>query len=141
MNLSSAATILMFGVLTSVAAQSAAGWGEPSVRAFDQRIDNGCVTVASATAARRGWIAVHFADVIGEYEDNTVAGFVPVEAGVHADIKVPLTRAVQPGRLLFVTLHDDKGVAGHFEFSASNGLADEPVLVDGVPVFATMTAQ
>lgn len=96
------------------------------IRARNQFVNEGTVTIANVTAQVDGFIVIH-ADMDGGFA--AVIGSAPVTAGQNSDVVVEID-AASATNVLWPMLHVDTGVAGEYEFGAVEG-ADGPVVVNG----------
>jgi len=108
----------------------------PSIRANNQPITNGTITVASVVAAQDGWIAVHKTGPDGKLLLTPLAGLAPVKAGTSSNVVVKLDESFAEGATLYPMLHIDAGTIGTYEFP---GGPDTPVQVDGNVVVVPFT--
>jgi hypothetical protein len=102
------------------------GFAVELVRATDQLVADGTVTVANVVTAQDGFIVIH-SD--GGGRPGPVLGYAPVTAGSNSDIVVTLEGDVTP--VVFPMLHVDSGEVGVYEFGTVEG-ADGPVRVNDV---------
>ncbi|GAB4572941.1 MAG: hypothetical protein Kow0077_13780 [Anaerolineae bacterium] len=95
------------------------------VRAYDQLVEMGHITITSVTAQQDGWLVVHAGDASAP---GPVLGQTFVPAGTSVDVQVDLEGEITP--VLWPMLHVDTGTAGEYEF-AGPGTEDGPVAVNG----------
>ncbi len=119
---------------------NAAGHAAPMVVAADQSVSEGTVTAEKIVAPENGWLVVHRTDA--DRKPGLVIGHAPIRAGENTDIAAILTEEVQPGDMLMLMVHAEKGgfQKGIFEYTLG-APEDGPVRVDGNLVMAIVTAQ
>jgi hypothetical protein len=86
---------------------------------------NGPVTIDRALLDGDRWLVLR-----GTGQANKVFGYTPntLSAGAHSDVTIPLVESVQDGWGLKVTIHEDTGEKGTFEFDPSKSDSpDQPV--------------
>jgi hypothetical protein len=97
-----------------------------------QPVVDGALTIAEVAAPDGGFLVVWLPKDNKPFRGRVIAA-VPVEAGVHADLKVPLDEEVGPDQTLGIVLHQDTGEAGKFEFELGKEV-DLPVMNGRRPV-------
>jgi len=110
------------------------------VLAKDQAISNRTLLVDYLLSPQPVWIRVNLLE--GGLPGKQL-GVIPRPMGEQQSIIVPLSQSVQPGDVLVVTAHADRGLPGTFEFDASDPLsgADQPFVAAGVLVSQRLTVQ
>ena len=118
----------------------ATGSSALSVKASDQRVAAGTVTVTEVMAGANGWLVVHRTD--GMKKPGPVVGHAPLKQGVKTEVTAILTEPVNKGEMLMLMLHaEDAGMKpGIFEYTLG-AKEDGPIKVDGKLVMRVITAQ
>lgn len=132
-----AATVLA----TTAGFASAGGHGvAQSVKASDQSVADGIVTVEAVSAAQNGWLVVHRTD--DQMKPGPVVAYAPLRAGETMDVAAILTEDVAPGDKLMLMIHaEDGGIkTGVFEYTLG-AKEDGPIRVDGNLVMTVVSAQ
>lgn len=96
--------------------------GEPSVLVFDQKIQNGQVTVDYANLPAKGYVAIYGSDEKGQRSGQPI-GSVAVAPGDHRNVKVTLSEMPKAGQRLWASLYTDADNTQQF----TPGKGDAPV--------------
>jgi hypothetical protein len=125
-----AATLLALALLSaqSGAAETMSG----AITADFQPVVDGKITIAEVNAPEDGFLVVWLPKDNKPFHGKAI-GIVPVAAGAHTDIAVPLDEDVGPDQTLGIVLHQDTGRAGEFEFELGKDV-DIPVMNGRRPV-------
>ncbi len=99
----------------------------PSITVLDQQVANNSVVIAQAVIDRPGWIELHAEAAQGGLDPATDLGHVPIDAGRHTNVMVPLSQPVSQGQTLYAMLHYDQPADGTFTFAPGN--SDDPPVV------------
>jgi hypothetical protein len=112
----------------------------PSVMAGDQDVSNGIVSASSVVATENGWLVVHRTDA--SMKPGPVVGYAPLRAGKTEDVAAILTETVNPGEMLMLMVHAEKGgmKTGIFEYSLGAS-EDGPIKPDGKLVMQMIHAK
>lgn len=87
----------------------------------DQRIQNDAVVIRYlGVGLDQGWIAIYRNGDNGGPNMSERLGLVAVTYGYIDDFVVALDRSATPGDTLWVIMHNDRGVAGAFEYGPSD---------------------
>ncbi len=105
---------------------------DAGITADFQPVVEGAITIAEVTAPQSGFVVVWLPKDNKPFHGRVIAA-VPVEAGVHADLKLPLDEDIGPDQTLGIVLHQDTGEAGKFEFELGKEI-DLPVMNGRRPV-------
>lgn len=127
-------------ILSSSMAFAAGHAVAPMVSAADQDVSNGIVSAETVMAGENGWMVVHRTDA--DMKPGPVVGYAPLRMGENTDVAAILMEEVQPGEMLMLMVHAEKGgmQTGGFEYTLG-ATEDGPIRVDGNLVMATITAQ
>lgn len=134
-------TVLAFALaLTSTAALAGAHGIAPMVVAADQSVSNGIVSASKVVAGENGWMVVHRTD--SARKPGPVVGHAPLRKGNNEDVAAILTEEIQPGEMLMLMVHAEKGgfQTGIFEYTLG-AAEDAPIKPDGKLVMKVITAQ
>ena len=125
-------TLLVLFVLAPVAWAAPSAQATDSVKAENQPIVDGTITVAEVNASQDGWIVAHL-DEGGQ--PGEVLGQTAVKKGTNQKVAIKLSRDVPVGGKLWPMLHIDAGQLGTYEFPGP----DAPVIVNNAVVMVQIT--
>lgn len=114
--------------------------GSLAVKAMDQSVAEGTVTISEVSAPANGWLVVHRTD--SSMKPGPVVGHAPLKKGANKEVSAILTEPVKTGDMLMLMLHGEDGGTrtGIFEYYLG-AKEDGPVRVDGKLVMTVITAQ
>lgn len=105
-----------------------------SLKAADQKISRGEVTIADVNLPKNGFLVIHPSDTKGNLIEKDI-GHIALKAGDHKNVKVKLTANHKAGEKLWAMLHEDTGTPGVYQFGApGKANADMPFKANGKAV-------
>ena len=105
------------------------------VRADDQPIRGGTVTIAEVFSDGPGWIGVHISNPDGSLSHTAAIGAGHLENGLNTNVVIRLTNLARATQTMYAMLHIDAGEIGTYEFP---GGPDRPVEAAPVDPFTVL---
>ena len=105
-----------------------------AVKAENQKISGGAVTIADVNLPKNGFLVIHPSDTQGNLIEKDL-GHIALKAGDHKNVRVKLTGNHKAGEKLWAMLHEDTGTPGVYQFGTKGKAnADMPFKADGKAV-------
>ena len=115
--------------------------GNEWVRVEDQKVVAANVVVAAVSLHTASWVIVHSKGPGSGCQEDGIIGQLPLNSGFYTNVSIPLNRPVNIGDHLFVTVHQDDGTKGQFEFNSQSPNHDAPVTAAGLPITAEFSVK
>jgi hypothetical protein len=113
--------LFLTGLATVAHAATSAATTPPSVVAFNQKIEDGSVSVEYAYLPEKGYAVIYGADKDGNPIRESL-GQIELTAGDHRSFKIKLDKAPLAGSKLWVSLYTDKDGKAGFDRKADTAI-------------------
>ncbi len=111
----------------------------PDVKAAEQYLIDGTVTVKEVVAPEPGWLVLRLDDGHHAPRLDGVLGTALLRQGVNKNVRIEVHWVVEGVVRLWAVLHRDTGTPGRFEYEGA-GTPDGPVEVEGRTVMTAFSA-